>query len=214
MRGLKGWVVNGLLTLVAMAVTVAVLEIAVRSFAPQPTAVAHQDPYGLAMHWPGLTTYLPQYGQTAKFNSVGMRDREHAMEKPSGVFRVLVLGDSFMEALQVPFEASLPSLLEQILHRQTGKTIEVLNAGVSGWGTGDELRYLATYGLQWKPDLVLIAMTLHNDISDNLREEWYTLGDLCSLQDRGDQSVYRDPHADLPAVAEGSPWGGNATDRH
>ena len=169
------WLINGSLTLAATALTVAFMELGVRLFAPQPVAVSLQDRYGLAMHWPGLTAYLPQSGLTASFNSAGMRDREHGYEKPPGVFRVLVLGDSFMEALQVPFESSLPSLLERALHQQTGKTIEVINAGTSGWGTDDELRYLTSYGLRWKPDLVLVAMTLHNDVSDNLREEWHTL---------------------------------------
>ena len=58
---------------------------------------------------------------------------------------------------------------------RTGKRVEVINASVSGWGTDDELRYLTNYGLKWRPDLVLVAMTLHNDISDNLREEWHTV---------------------------------------
>ncbi len=169
------WLANGLLALAATALSVAFMELGVRLFAPQPVAVSLQDRYGLAMHWPGLIAYLPQFGMTASFNSAGMRDREHGYEKPPGVFRVLVLGDSFMEALQVPFESSLPSLLERALHQQTGKTIEVINAGTSGWGTDDELRYLTSYGLRWKPDLVLVAMTLHNDVSDNLREEWHTL---------------------------------------
>ena len=75
-----------------------------------------------------------------------------------------------MEALQIPFEASFPSLLERALEGKTPRRVEVVNASVSGWGTDDELQYLTTHGMQWKPDLVVVAMTLHNDISDNLRK--------------------------------------------
>lgn len=177
MKRRKVWLVNGLLALGSMAAALALTEVAVRMVAPQPTGLSHQDRYGLAMHYPGITRYLAQYGHDVTFNSAGMRDREHTQAKPPGVFRVLLLGDSFMEALQVPFEASLPSLLERDLGAQTGKKVEVVSGGVSGWGTDDELRYLTEYGLQYQPDLVVVAMTLHNDISDNLREDWHTMRD-------------------------------------
>jgi len=169
------WLLNGLLIGASLVAALTVTEGVVRVVAPQPTGLSHQDRYGLAMHWPGITRYLPQYGHDVTFNSVGMRDREHSVEKPAGVFRVLLLGDSFMEALQVPFDSSFPALLERGLAERTGKRVEVVSAGVSGWGTDDELRYLTQYGLRYQPDLVLVAMTLHNDISDNLRQEWHTL---------------------------------------
>ena len=168
------WLVNGLLLIVAMAVGMVLSEVGLRVFYPQPLGVWHHDRYGLALHWPGLVTYLPQFGRSVSFNSAGMRDREHAVERAEGVFRVLVLGDSFMEALQVPFETSFPSLLERELEKRAGRRVEVVNASVSGWGTDDELQYLTTHGMKWRPDLVLVAMTLHNDVSDNLRERFHT----------------------------------------
>lgn len=166
--------VNGLFLLVAVVFGAALSEVGLRLFYPQPLGVWHHDRAGLALHWPGLVTHLPQFGQTVSFNSVGMRDREHAVTKPEGVFRILVLGDSFMEALQVPYEESFPSLLERALEQKTARRVEVVNASVSGWGTDDELQYLKTYGMVWSPDLILVAMTLHNDISDNLRERFHT----------------------------------------
>lgn len=175
MKRTKGWLGVGLLTIGAIAVGVLLGEAALRFFYPQQLGVWHQDRNGLALHWPGLVTYLPQFGITASFNSVGMRDREHAGRKPEGVFRVLVLGDSFMEALQVPFEKSLPSLVERALNERSGRRVEVVNASVSGWGTDDELQYLTRYGMQLKPDLILLVMTLHNDISDNLRQQFHTI---------------------------------------
>ncbi len=101
------------------------------------------------------------------------RDREHALHREAGV-AILLLGDSFMEAIQVPFDSSFAPRLERALARRTGTPAEVINAGVSGWGTDDELRYLTEYGLAYHPDLVLVAITLHNDISDNLRQQWHT----------------------------------------
>jgi hypothetical protein len=165
--------VNLFVVVAAIAGSLGLVEVVLRVAYPQPMGVWHQDRDGLAIHWPGLVTYLPQFGLSVSFNSAGMRDREHSLTKPEGVFRVLVLGDSFMEALQLPFEASFPSLLEGELGA-TGRRIEVLNASVSGWGTDDELRYLTSYGLRWKPDLIVVATTLYNDVSDNLRERFHT----------------------------------------
>src|SRR5262249_7876809 len=149
----------------------ATAELGLRLFAPQPVGLSHQDRYGLPLHYPGITHFLPQYGHEVSFNSAGMPDREHALEKQPGAFRLLLLGDSFMEALQVPADSMLATLMERDLTRATGRPVEVINAGVSGWGTGDELRYLTRYGLAYHPDLVVVAMTLHNDISDNLRRQ-------------------------------------------
>lgn len=160
---------------VSLAVAGIAAEVAIRVIAPQPTGITHQDRYGLALHYPGITRYLPLYGHEVSFNSVGMRDVEHTLVKPPGTFRILVTGDSFMEAQQVPFEASLPSLLQQGLQGKAARKIEVINAGVSGWGTDDALRYLTEYGLAYQPDLVLVTMTLHNDISDNMRQTWHRL---------------------------------------
>jgi lysophospholipase L1-like esterase len=169
---------EGLLLFAAGVFALGLAEITVRVVSPQPSGgILRPDRYGLTIHWSGMTSYLPEYDQKVSFNSAGMRDREHEVHKAAGVFRILLLGDSFVEALQVPFEASLASLLERTLSERTGRAIEVVSAGVSGWGQDDELRYLTQYGLAYQPDLVLVAMTLHNDINDNLRREWHTLRD-------------------------------------
>lgn len=187
MTTLRRWLFGGSIAVLAGLVSLIVAEAGIRFFAPQPVGTSYQDPYGLAMHVPGLRTYLPQYGQWVSFNSAGMRDRERSIQRSPGVYRILLLGDSFVEASQVSFDSSLSARLERVLSKQSGHAVEVISAGVSGWGTDDELRYLTEYGLRYHPDLVLVAMTLHNDVSDNLREEWHAVaGD--SLVDRPHQA--------------------------
>ena len=105
-----------------------------------------------------------------KINSDGLRDVEHAIEKPQDVFRIAVLGDSYMEAFQVDFENSFPSLLQHKLqHKGTlaGKKIEVINFGCAGYGTARELIMLQQRVWKYKPDLVLLAFLTANDIRDN-----------------------------------------------
>ncbi len=105
-----------------------------------------------------------------KINSDGLRDVEHALEKPGDVFRIAVLGDSYMEAFQVDFENSFPSLLQQKLQHKAqllGKKIEVINFGCSGYGTARELIMLQQRVWKYSPDLVLLAFLTANDIRDN-----------------------------------------------
>lgn len=47
---------------------------------------------------------------------------------------------------------------------QDGRRLEVLNAGVPGWGTVDAERYLADRGIQYRPDLVVLDFTVVNDV--------------------------------------------------
>lgn len=152
-------------------------ELGLRLFRPQAMNVFDNTRDKMTVHPPGLDLYLHQFGQRVRMNSVGMRDVEHALDKPDGTVRILVLGDSFMEAIQVPFEDSFPAALRDRLARHTDLEIEVINAAVGGWGTEDQLTYLKRYGLRYAPDLVLVVMTLHNDVQDNLAPEFHRFVD-------------------------------------
>lgn len=164
---------NGALVLMSLAAAALLSECALATFRPQDRSVWAHRRDGLVVHPSNIDVYLPGFGQSVRTNAWGMRDLDRTLEKPPGVFRILLLGDSFMEALQVSFDESFPSRLEELLTEATGRPIEVINAGVSGWGTDDELTYLARSGLQFEPDLVFIAMTLHNDVNDNLALEYH-----------------------------------------
>lgn len=165
------------LTLISFTVSLFCAEFILRAFYPQELGVWDNLRDGMVIHPPNLSVYLNNFGHAVQFNSIGMRDREHVVEKKEGVFRVLLFGDSFMEALQVGFEESFPRVLEDRLRELTSREVEVINCAVSGWGTDDQLAYLERYGLQFHPDLILIAMTIHNDVADNMRERFHTLVD-------------------------------------
>jgi len=106
-----------------------------------------------------------------EINSDGLRDKEHALAKPANTFRIAVIGDSYAEALQVPIEATFWSGLQKHLSAcADNKNIEVINFGVSGYGTAQELITLREQVWKYSPDLVLLAFTTNNDVTDNLRE--------------------------------------------
>ncbi len=101
-------------------------------------------------------------------NGEGLRDVEHQYAKPAGVFCILVLGDSFVEAMHVPLAATFPRLLEQQLNaRRTAARVEVISAGVSGYGTASEVLYFEHEGKRYQPDVVLLAFYPGNDVKNN-----------------------------------------------
>jgi hypothetical protein len=174
---MKAFATKVLLLIVSSACALALAEVMLRVAYPQQLGVWYSLRSGMVIHPPGTRIHLANFGQTVEFNSVGMRDIERSEPKPPGTLRVLVLGDSFVEALQVSLEQSFHRLLEHRLRSVTGRPIQVMSGAVSGWGTDDHLEYLSRDGVRFAPDLVLVAMTLHNDVSDNLEERFHTLAD-------------------------------------
>jgi len=165
--------INWGLVVISTVVALVASEVSISMFYPQDLSVWYETEDGMTMHRPKIARYSPKFGHEIEINSLGMRDREHGVRKEKGIFRIMLLGDSFLEAFQVRYEDSFTSIVERKLGKQFGCPIEVLNAGVSGWGTDDQLTYLKRYGLSLTPDMVVVVMTLHNDVMDNLREKFH-----------------------------------------
>jgi lysophospholipase L1-like esterase len=107
-----------------------------------------------------------EYHAYARVNSAGLIDQEYSLEKPEGVYRILVLGDSFAEGLRVPMDAAFHSILEEALNG-AGKRVEVINGGVAGWGTDQQLLFYQEIGRNYDPDMVLLAFFPGNDVMNN-----------------------------------------------
>lgn len=91
-------------------------------------------------------------------NSFGYRDNEWNVKTG---FKILVLGDSFMEALEVSDGNTASDRLERLLN------VEVLNAGFSGYGTVAELSAYREFFKPFKPKIVILFFLTANDIRDN-----------------------------------------------
>src|SRR5687767_12494392 len=89
---------------------------------------------------PGTEGWFRREGVAyVRINSDGLRDREHSITKPENVVRIALLGDSYPEAFSVATEDTFWSFMEKKLQECDafpGKHVEVLNFGVSGYGTG------------------------------------------------------------------------------
>ena len=104
---------------------------------------------------------------------MGLRDYEHTINKPSDIIRIAILGDSYAEARAVNLEETfwfkLGKNLKNCKPFHRGKKIEVINFGVSEYGTTQQYLTLKNHVWKYNPDLILLAFYSGNDISDNLK---------------------------------------------
>lgn len=103
----------------------------------------------------------------ADFNALGFRDVAHDFSKPPGTRRIVVLGDSFCEAVQVDLEETFFRRLQAALDARGGGDYEVINLGVGDWGQAQQLLALREVGLRFEPDLVICQVFPLNDICNN-----------------------------------------------
>ncbi len=108
--------------------------------------------------------YSPSFDGTLT-NQFGFNSRDYPLQKTPGVFRILVIGDSFNWA--GGREGNYTALLERRFeHRDGSHKIDVINAGYPMTHTGEELAMLKKYGLQYNPDLVVLGFFMGNDFVD------------------------------------------------
>ncbi|MBX7151364.1 hypothetical protein K1X84_06975 [bacterium] len=111
---------------------------------------------------PNQKTFTKFGNKPVYINSAGLRDREFEKPKPSGTFRILVLGNSCTYGWGVSQEDTYSKVLEKKLTASyPSKKFEVINAGVIGYSIAQELEYLKSDGVEWNPDMVLISHTFN-----------------------------------------------------
>jgi hypothetical protein len=168
---MRRWIVPLALLAGSVAVALLVGELALRAMGYSAPIWYQPD---ASLGWslrPGVAGWFTREGRAyVEVNASGRRDRDVAPDKPADVYRIAVLGDSYSEAMQVALEQAYWALLPQQLAAcglQPGKRIEVLNFGVSGYGTAQEQVMLEARAMRYRPDLVLLQFTNGNDVKDN-----------------------------------------------
>ena len=175
---------NALIVLIAVGVSLVIAEFALRATVrPWFDTIYQMDDRVLYRHIPGAERAY-NYGGTViryKIDSQGFRGGELAPlgQQP----RVLVYGDSFIQGDMSRTEDTFTEQLRGRLARMEGRSVEVVNAGVAGYGPDQELRRMEDELPVLKPNLVIVALYAGNDFGDLLRDKLYKLSNDGSLQD-------------------------------
>jgi hypothetical protein len=163
----RGWRELGL-SAASLIVSVAVLEVLLRVFGFSWPVLWQSDPNRGSARPPGARWVQENEGRaTIQINRHGFRSKEVDAEKPPGTLRIAVLGDSYTEALQVPTEERFTEVAETELVRQLHRDVEVLNFGMEGYGTAQELMTFRHHVQQYRPDVVVLQFFAANDVRNN-----------------------------------------------
>jgi lysophospholipase L1-like esterase len=126
-------------------------------FEPAPYVPDYLTERDIPLRW----RFSPSDGR----NSLGLRNRE-VLPKKAGVSRILFLGDSLIWSGETSSGELYTDVLERRLNASSPdslRTLEVINAGIPGYTTYQELEFLKIYGLDMEPDLVVLGFVF-NDV--------------------------------------------------
>jgi hypothetical protein len=167
------WVANLGLVMSSVVLALMLVEIGLRITGFSYPSFYVSDEITAHRFRPNSEGWFREEGEAyVRINSEGWRDRLYKKQKPAGIKRIAVLGDSFTAAFHVPMQDTFWSVMEREL-AQCGafrhRPMEVLNFGVTGFGTLQELLMLRHRVWDYSPDLVLLAFLTGNDLTDNFK---------------------------------------------
>lgn len=205
------------IALVAFATLVAIaaseLALAVADFPPGKTD--HQRllvEYDSVRGWRNVAGghgrfVTDEFSVDLSYNARSYRGPLRSYNRPPGTFRVLMLGDSFLEGYTVALKDRVAEVTERLLASNPGaKPAEIVALGTGGYSTDQELLWLESEGVRYDPDLVVVLFVT-NDIWFN-GQPAYPRGPKPLFHLAGDSLVLANvPVPRLPAVAPAATTG-------
>ena len=114
----------------------------------------------------------PEYSSLLSFNEKGHRGRNVEYDNPDNKFRILILGDSFAEGYVVNLEDLFSEVLRKKLGDSTTQGIEIINTGVAGYSTDQELLFFNNEGYRYRPNLTILLF-YENDVFYNNEPKYW-----------------------------------------
>lgn len=100
-------------------------------------------------------------------NRWGFRDRDRTLEKPTGTFRIALMGDSVVEGAHVSPDQVMNIQMEKQLEAQGYRNVEVMNFAVEGIGTTQEWLMYQQQVRQFRPDVVIVGFSDNDVMNDS-----------------------------------------------
>jgi lysophospholipase L1-like esterase len=195
---------NALLALGGVVAGLGLAEVTLRMLAPRRAQIYVPDLAALYRLRPGTSEVLqapPRQGGgtvTLRVSRDGFRGPELA-QRPAR--RVVVYGDSFVEARFTPEPATLAGRLAAEL-AASGAPAEVVNAGVTGYGPDQVALRMERELAMLRPGLVVVALFAGNDGGDLVRNQLFRLGGQGRLQPQAPElDLSQRPLVEAPAGA-------------
>jgi lysophospholipase L1-like esterase len=135
----------------------------------QPNRVLCYDPILGRSYCPNTKGYLKEnkVNMYVEVNTDGLLGKPYPVPRTPGKLRVAVLGDSFTSGEAVSPDKKFAGVWETQLSQKFPPGVEVINFGVGGTGTWQQLQRFHVKARKYKPDLTILAFCWCNDIGDN-----------------------------------------------
>lgn len=155
--------------LASLVVALILAEIVVRIVAPQQLIRVRPDVWQPVdtvgwMFRPHLATRINWGEGTVSLFTDQEGFRVGRAGRVNAPTRVLLIGDSFMAALQIEYEQSLAGLLQKDLPRRSQRALAIRNAGQAGWDPPQYLFGARSMLARDTFDLVIVAVYIGNDV--------------------------------------------------
>jgi len=119
--------------------------------------------------------YMPgaveDFANPLKLNALGFHDRDYSPERPSPTtYRIMVLGDSYVAAWEVPLEETFHKRLEARLEREDplGRgSYQVIAFGQGRSAQEQEIQWMRRYASIYRPDVILYLFFCGNYFMEN-----------------------------------------------
>ena len=112
------------------------------------------------------------HGQTVSQNAQGNRGEDVAFEKPAGVRRVVVVGDSQAWGYGVGDADTIPAQLSRRLNADGAAPYQVVNLGVGGYGTDQAFLKFLVEGRRYAPDAVVLTVFKNDPVENEATVAW------------------------------------------
>ncbi len=171
-----GFAKNLLVAVLAVALTLGLLELLVRTFVTVrnvgPAFTVYDPIYGKRLkanlH---ATRIAPEFRIEISTNSLGMRDPEPTKPLTDGI---VFVGDSFTMGYGAEDNEAFPALIRAALQSR-GLNVPVLNTGMGNNGNGRWVKFFEHDAAKFHPRIVVFQV-MANDFDDNLAEQLFQLG--------------------------------------
>ncbi len=180
----RKWLPGVLLALASTLFTLLLLEVVLHIVDFPRKQISHQK---IFIEWDSIRGWrniankqgriaTDEYVRDLSYNARSMRGPELPYAKPAGTYRILLVGDSFVDAYTEELNDRVGNVLERLLDQGSpARHTEVISLGTGGYSTDQELLWLESEGLRYQPDLVVLLF-YYNDIWYNILDSYWRGG--------------------------------------
>ena len=204
---LKSILRDSLIVILIMLAMMAAIEGFVRLFMQERlettyangVPLAQEDPVLSYVNNPNASARVtgPEFTIDYQISEQGFRDPMlHPPDVAGGTTRILLIGDSYTYGHGVQYEDSWVARVRERF-RQDGKAVDIINAGVPGYSTTQEVLYLKRLLPEYRPDIVVIGFVAHDLFTNRPIDE---SGAVAGIADAAVRSVGSDKKSSLHSV--------------